>query len=244
MVPGLNKGVLQDSTVAQISAALYYQANVMAGLNKNSGFKKLFQDTIFKQILEDFGAYVDAKARMNPKSLHHVYEWNRAGDREYRLFKLNKKKSSSLSFGITYSFLTSKSFVPGSGKRKHVFKNKASLMESGKPLVISPRYASRLVFEIDGEKIFMPIGKSVTVKRPGGSAATNQFSLAYSRFFSSNLVSESIKKSGFQKIFNLKTSKALKIPYSIKKVQYSFSPNTVRREAESALVSQFGGAIL
>lgn len=244
MSPGLNKGVLQDSTVAQVSAALYYQAQVMAGLSSNAGFKKLFQDTIYKQILEDFGAYIDAKARMNPKSLHHVYEWNKVGSREHRLFKLTKKNNSGLSFGIRYSFLTSKTFVPGDSKRRHVFKNKAAAMESGKPLIIRPRYATRLVFEIDGEKIFMPAGKPVTVKRPGGAAATNQFSLAYSRFFSGNLVSESIKKSGFEKIFNAKTSKALKIPYGIKKVKYSFSANTVRKEAEAALVSEFGGVLV
>ena len=54
--------------------------------------------------------------------------------------------------------------------------------------------SERLVFEIDGETVFMPKGQSVTVKRPGGSAATNQFTLAHSRFFSGRLVNESIKK--------------------------------------------------
>ena len=40
-----------------------------------------------------------------------------------------------------------------------------------KPLVIRPKNAERLVFEIDGETVFMPKGKSVTVRRPGASTS-------------------------------------------------------------------------
>ncbi len=35
----------------------------------------------------DFGNYIDALARSKPKSLHHVYEWQRAGNKTARLFK-------------------------------------------------------------------------------------------------------------------------------------------------------------
>jgi hypothetical protein len=244
MVGTPGKTILKDSTVAQISAALYYQANVMANLVNNKQFKKLFQDTIYNQILKDFGAYIDAKARTSPKSFHHVYEWNKVGVKSHRLFKLKRIKTAGLGFGINYEFISSKSFVPESGGRRHVFINKASVMEEGKPLTIFPRYSSRLVFEINGDKVFMPPGKSVTIKRPGGSGVKNQFSLAYNRFFNGNLVNESIRKSGFEQIFNAKTSRALKIPGSIRKINYSFSPNTVRREAEAELAAQFGGVMV
>jgi len=129
------------------------------------------------------------------------------------------------------------------GRRRHMFANKASIMEEGKPLVIRPKNSERLVFEIDGETVFMPKGKSVTVRRPGGSAATNQFTLAHSRFFSGRLVNESIKRSGFQKIFNSSVTKALSVPSNIKKVQYSFSPNLIRSQADAALAASFGGAM-
>ncbi len=90
-----------------------------------------------------------------------------------------------LSFRIDYDLLPSTSMVPSAnGRRRHVFTNKASIMEAGKPLVIRPKNSERLVFESDGETVFMPKGMPVTVKRPGGSAATNQFNLAHSRFFS------------------------------------------------------------
>ena len=244
MMHANQKGVLKDSTVAQISAFVYYEAAVISKLTTNKRFQNAFSKLMFDQINLDFGNYIDALARSKPKSLHHVYEWKKSGNKTARLFKLNKTEQVGLSFGVNYEFLPSKSMVPASsGRRRHVFANKASIMEQGKPLVIRPKNAERLVFQIDEETIFMPKGASVTVKRPGGSAARNQFTLAHSRFFSGNLVNDSIKRSGFQKLFNSSITKALRVPSNIKKVQYSFSANTIRSQADSALTLSFGGAM-
>ena len=244
MMHANQKGVLKDSTVAQISAYVYYEAAVISKLTTNKRFQNAFSKLMFDQINLDFGNYIDALARSKPKSLHHVYEWKKSGNKTARLFKLNKTEQVGLSFGVNYEFLLSKSMVPASsGRRRHVFANKASIMEQGKPLVIRPKNAERLVFQIDEETIFMPKGASVTVKRPGGSAARNQFTLAHSRFFSGNLVNDSIKRSGFQKLFNSSITKALRVPSNIKKVQYSFSANTIRSQADSALTLSFGGAM-
>jgi len=237
-------GPLKDSTVAQISAFVYYEAAVISKLTTNKAFKNAFTKIIFDQIDADFGAYIDALARTRPKSLHHVYEWKKAGNKSARLFKLNKISDQGLSFRVNYEFLPSRSMVPApKGKRRHMFINKAQIMEEGNPLVIRPKNAERLVFEYEGETIFMPKGAPVTVRRPGGSAARNQFSLAHSRFFSGRLVNESIKRSGFQKVFNSSMTKALKVPSDIKKVQYFFSPNTIKSQADSALMLAFGGAM-
>ena len=46
MVGSSAAGVLKDSNVAQISAFLYYQANVSAKLTSNRAFQKLFKTTI------------------------------------------------------------------------------------------------------------------------------------------------------------------------------------------------------
>jgi hypothetical protein len=237
-------GPLKDSTVAQVSAYVYYEAAVISKLTTNKQFQSAFSKIIFDQIDTDFGNYIDALARSKPKSLHHVYEWKKVGNKNARLFKLNKISQDGLSFRINYQLLQSKSMVPSSnGKRRHVFANKAAVMDEGKPLVIRPKNAERLVFEYEGETVFMPKGKSVTVRRPGGSAATNQFSLAHSRFFSGRLVNESIKRSGFQKIFNSSMTKALRVPSDIKRVKYSFSANTIRSQADAALAASFGGAM-
>ena len=245
MMGGTKGAPIQDSTVAQISAALYYQANVIAKLSASKQFKETFKTVIFNQIEKDFGLYLDAKARSNPKSLHHVYEWKKVGNRNARLFKLTLIPSNGISFKIGSSFIESKSFVPSPrGRRKHVFVNKASVMEAGLPLIIRPRFAQRLVFEMDGTTVFMPKGASVTIRKPGGAKANNQYHLAYARYFNSNLVNESIKKSGFQRIFGQATMKAMKLPANIKKVNYRFAPNTVLAEADAAVATAFGGAIL
>ena len=237
-------GPLKDSTVAQISAFVYYEASVISKLTTNKPFQNAFTKIMFDQINLDFGNYIDSLARSRPKSLHHVYEWKKTGNKTARLFKLKKLIGEGLSFRIDYELLPSKSMVPSNnGRRRHVFVNKAAIIEEGKPLVIKPKNSERLVFEQDGETIFMPKGQSVTVKRPGGSAARSQFTLAHSRFFSGRLVNESIKRSGFQKIFNSSMTKALRVPSNIKKVQYSFSPNAIRSQADAALTASFGGAM-
>ncbi len=237
-------GPLKDSTVAQISAFVYYEAAVISKLTTNKQFQNAFTKVMFDQINLDFGNYIDALARSRPKSLHHVYEWKKTGNKTARLFKLNRLSAEGLSFRIDYDLLPSTSMVPSAnGRRRHVFANKASIMEAGKPLVIRPKNSERLVFESDGETVFMPKGMPVTVKRPGGSAATNQFNLAHSRFFSGRLVNESIKRSGFQKIFNSSMTKALRVPSNIKKVQYSFSANAIRSQADAALTASFGGVM-
>lgn len=237
--------ILKDSNIAQISAALYYQANVIAKLTNSKRFKEEFKKIIFTQIQKDFGDHIDAQARTKPKSFHHVYEWKKNGTKSGRLFKLISIEGNDISFKIKYEFISSKSMVPGpEGMRRHVFANKASVMEAGMPLKIAPRHSKRLVFESNGNMVFMPIGASVTVQRPGGPSVKNQFSLHYSRFFSGQLVNNSIKRSGFQKIFNSAMVKSLKLPNSIKKVQYSFSPNNIRTMADSAVANAFGGSMI
>ena len=246
MVGVPQNGPIKDSTVAQVSALLYYQANVLAKLESNEGFKNLFKKTIFNQIEKEFGEYIDSKARIQPRSLHHVYEWGKTGNSQHRLFKLNSIDGLGLSFKVNYEFKISKSSVPSKNKmqkKKYVFANKASVMEKGMPIVIRPKSAERLVFEMNGITVFMPKGASVMVKRPGGSGVKNQFDLAYSRYFSGQLVNSAIKNSGFQQIFGAKMVGALGAPSSIKKIKYSFSPNAIKMEADAALVKEFGGAI-
>ena len=236
--------VLRDSTVAQVSAYVYYSANVIAKLTQNKAFQSKFTQTLFDQIQKDFGAYVDSQARVRPKALHHVYEWKRAGHPNARLFKLKVVSQEGITFKVGYEFLDSKTLVPTTkGVHRHVFKDKAMIMEQGIPVIIRPRFSERLVFEVPGGTVFMPKGKPVTVQRPGGRAATNQFKLSYAKFFSGNLVNNSIKNSGFQKLFGGAMGKALKVPAGIKRVQYKFVPNTLRLQADFALHQAFGGVL-
>lgn len=243
LMAGRKGEVLQDSMVAQISAYVYYNAHVISKLTENAAFKNKFKEVIFNQINKDFGEYMDSQARVKPKSLHHVYEWKQTGVASARLFKLNKVDTKDLSFQVSYTFLPSKTFAKSGSKRRHVFANKASVMEAGMPLTIAPRFAERLVFDTNGYTVFMPKGASVTVRRPGGASVKNSFKMAHVRFFTSNLVNLSIKRSGFQRTFNIAMTNALKLPATIKRVSYSFSPNTIRNQAEAKLTASFGGAL-
>jgi hypothetical protein len=237
-----DQGMIKESLVAQISAFVYYQSNVLSKLPENKAFKNRFNTMIFDQIDKDFGEYIDAKARVNRRALHHVYEWDKTGISSERLFKLNKLNRSDLAFAVSYEFLPSKSFAKG-GKRRHVFVNKAAVMEAGMPLKIAPRFSERIVFDVNGYTVYMPKGASVTVSKPGGAGVKNSFESAYKLFFTGNLVNLSIKKSGFQRLFNSAIKKSLIIPASIRTVKYSFSPNSIRAQADLALTSAFGGGI-
>lgn len=228
-------GNLKESLVAQVSAAIYYKSHAVAALTKSKKIDSAFKSIIFNQINEDFGAFMDSQARSKPKTFHHIYEWKLAGDKNSRLFELNKLDSESFQILISYSFKPSKSLVPSSnGNRRHVFVQKAQIMEEGRPLIISPRYAERLIFETkNGYTVYMPKGKSVTVNRPGGNSVKGSFEVAYKTFFGGQLVNLSIKKSGFQKIFTAAALKTLSLPSDIKRVKYSFSPSAVRAMAHS-----------
>lgn len=240
MMSGDNSGIFKNSIVAQISAYIYYNAEVMNNVMTSPGFKNKFNTMIFNQIEKDFGNYIDSKARMSKRSLHHVYEWNRSGNSEARLFKLNKLDGPGISFNVGYNFLPSKSFAKTDSKRRHVFVNKASVMEAGMPVKIAPRFSERLVFESNGYTVYMPKGASVEVRRPGGPGVKNAFQMAYSHFFKGNLVNESIKRSGFQSLFNSSISKALNLPADIRRVKYTFSPNAITMQAKAAVTTAFG----
>jgi len=236
--------ILKDSTVAQISAAIYYQAKVVAKLTANKQFQNQFNKVLFNQISKDFSEYIDAQARVKPATLHHVYEWGKAGNKSARLFKLKNIQSEGLSFKIKNEFQLSKSMVPNPfGQSKYRFPNKASVMEAGMPVKIIPKTSKRLVFQSGGSTVFMPIGASVTVRRPGGGKATGRFQIAFAQFFTGQLVNSSIKNSGFQKLFNTSMSKAMQLPSDVKRVKYSFSANSLDMQAEAAIAAAFGGAL-
>lgn len=240
MAGGSQTGAIKDSTVAQVSAALYYQTNVLSNLTTSPAFQKKFTEVIFNQIDKDFGYYIDAKARTSPSQFHHVYEWKGVGDPSARLFSLKIRNQNALSFQVGYDFKLSKTAVPSNtSNTRHVFRNKAAIMEEGGPLTISPKNAERLVFEVRGSMVFMPKGESVTISRAGGGKTTSRFQIAYAQFFKGNLVSSSIKRSGFQKLFNAGLTKAMGLPKNIKTIKYSFSPNTVAMQAKVALEGAF-----
>jgi len=128
---------------------------------------------------------VDTHSRLNPKKMHHVYEWGKIGNPSARLFILERSNMMNGSV-ITSRFLTSKSLVPiplslkspgksgKSVKSKHVFRNKADVMENGKPVTI---HANKiLAFMGDNGIQFVQPGTVMHILNPGGKQVKNAFS--------------------------------------------------------------------
>lgn len=118
------------------------------------------QETIKRSVIRRFVPYVNLRAHSNPKSLHHVYEWNHAGDTRYRLFdpviaKVGRRKAT---FKVEMVFKPSKTLVPltqaqetpgPSGqvvKKRYRFFQKATVMETGADVTIRRLGDSLLAF--------------------------------------------------------------------------------------------------
>jgi hypothetical protein len=144
-----------------------------------------------KEILEQF---IDSNARLNPRVLHHIYEWNEAGNTGARLFDLDYfVTGGGLTFKSTFrqsSSVNSGSDVP--------FYDKARIMEEGIPVTIRPRKSSVLVFEDDGEKVFTK--SPVTVRNPGGEFVAGGFQETVDTFFNSYWRQSFLQSSGIADI--------------------------------------------
>ena len=151
-----------------------YSVGFLDGANKG---KSKFLNNLGIGTIEVLKQYIDAEARSNPKSLHHIYEWYKTGSPSARLYNLNYTVSS-LGLSIKSNFSQSTSVSNGSSTP---FYNKARIMEEGIPVTISPRKAEKLVFEIDGEVIFTD--KEITVSNPGGDFVQGSFERVVDEFF-------------------------------------------------------------
>jgi hypothetical protein len=155
--------------------------------------------------------FVDASARINPKRLHHVYEWNKIGNRNHRLYYVTDPIVGRAYRGKTFitmnvNFLNSKTRVPPAGfpyERAHVFKLKAEIMEKGKSLKIFPKRGRFLVFlhpDAIGKrgrkaKNDFVFATKVTVKHPGGKLAKNGFKETLSAFYAVDIQSKIVNNS-------------------------------------------------
>lgn len=151
-----------------------YSKGFLEGINLN---RLQFNRILGGYTVEALGEYIDSKARVNPESLHHVYEWSNVGSRSHRLFKINATATIA-QIVFDGSFLQSK--MP-SEKNKEPFSDKARIMESGISITVQPRNSDFLVFEDDGETVFTT--KSVKISSPGGEEVSGSFEAVVEEFF-------------------------------------------------------------
>lgn len=151
-----------------------YSAGFLDGIQDG---KKKFLENIGESTIETLKDYVDTMAKVDPSLLHHVYEWNRTGSPDARLFNLEYVvKGDGLS--VSSTFKQSLSVKNGS---KVPFYDKARIMEQGIPVTIKPKAAKVLAFEDNGEKVFTK--NPVTVSDPGGTDVQGGFESTFDRFF-------------------------------------------------------------
>ena len=122
--------------------------------------------------------FIDSSARLDPSSLHHVYEWGQVGDPSGRLYDI-RVLADNMFIRFDFYFIQSKTTAPGSTTP---FENKAEIMESGMSVTVAPRSSDTLVFEgDDGEMVFTQ--DSVTIDNPGGPNTSGSFERVVREFF-------------------------------------------------------------
>lgn len=141
-------------------------------------------------IEEALNKYIDAKARANPESLHHIYEWNMVGMPSGRLFEFTTTHSQNF-ISFVARFLPS---TRPSDNSTEPFTNKANVMEKQITITIQPENGDFLAFEDDGETIFT--SDTVVIDTPGGAAVGGSFERIVKEFFNNYLTVGLLKSSG------------------------------------------------
>jgi hypothetical protein len=207
------------------------------------GIKELTKPKVLDQISraifsitgERFMIDVDNYSRINPKKMHHVYEWGKIGNKSARLFVLERQSIIDGSLLISANFLPSKLPVPinpellnpgKTGKRvsrKSIFANKAQVMESGAPVSFS---AKRVLAFMGGNGIvFIKPGTQVNILHPGGVQTKNAFA-EYLLEWNTNNGSVVIESSGLyeriandvSKVLSTKGSGATKVQRAVEQI--------------------------
>lgn len=151
-----------------------YAMGFLEGAQKG---KQIMLNNLGLELKDLIGEFIDSNARLDPQSLHHVYEWYQTGSMDARLFDINYTVSAG-TLRMNSSFSQSSTM---SNTSNVPFYDKARIMESGIPITIKPKNASMLVFEDGGETVFTR--NPVTVPSPGGDSTSGSFERVFKSFF-------------------------------------------------------------
>ena len=171
----------------EMNNVMKYSTGFLDGVQNG---KSLLLRNVGLQTIEILKEYVDSNARVNPEMLHHIYEWDRTGSPESKLFDFNYTVSN-LGLSVMSSFRQSNTVKSGSNVP---FYDKARIMEEGIPVTIIPRKADVLAFEKDGEMIFTK--GPVEIDNPGGSQVAGSFEKVVDGFFNKYFTQAFLRTSG------------------------------------------------
>lgn len=160
--------------------------------------ENLYQNPINKQkinrgaaflIKNYFNEYLDMRARQDQESYHHIYEFNKTGNSSARLFQANVTSTVDGSAIINYSFTTAKD----PNKYGYTFPEKASIMESGQTITVTPKRGKYLRYRLSNGR-FVTSQKSI-IDNPGGPKVAGSFEKTFKEFMvgQANIVLQQFK---------------------------------------------------
>jgi hypothetical protein len=158
--------------------------------------KPEFFNNFAKATMEILNGYIDSNARIEPETLHHVYEWHQTGNPNARLFDIDYAVTGG-GISLNATLRQSSSVRQGSNVP---FYNKAKIMENGVPVTISPVNGRVLKFQDGGNDVF--VSGSVNVPNPGGNEVEGSFKRIIDSFFNSYFTQAYLMQSGFGQILN------------------------------------------
>jgi len=176
----------------EINNIMEYSTGFLEGIQK--GKIELYA-SLAPKISELAAQFIDVNARMSPELLHHIYEWEKVGSPQARLFDLDYKISN---IGITFTSSLKQSTSIKNGSNVP-FYDKARIMEDGVSVTIEPKKANALRFEIDGTEVYT--SSPVTVDNPGGNTK-GQFENIVDKFFGVYFRQSFLNSSGLLQYFN------------------------------------------
>jgi hypothetical protein len=175
----------------EINNIMQYSTGFLEGVERG---KSALYIGLAPKIAEMASQFIDVNARMSPELLHHIYEWEKVGSPEARLFDIDYKITG---IGITFTSLLKQSSSIKNGSNVP-FYNKAKIMEEGVAVTIRPKKASVLRFEVDGQEVYT--SREVRVDNPGGQTK-GQFNNVINNFFGVYFRQSFLNSSGLLQYF-------------------------------------------
>jgi hypothetical protein len=175
----------------EINNIMNYSTGFLEGIEK--GKIELYA-SLAPKISELAAQFIDVNAKMSPELLHHIYEWEKVGSPQARLFDLDYKISN---IGITFTSSLKQSTSIKNGSNVP-FYDKARIMEDGVSITIEPKKANVLRFEVDGTEVYT--SSPVTVDNPGGNTK-GQFENIVDKFFGVYFRQSFLSSSGLLQYF-------------------------------------------
>lgn len=212
--------------VEKILSLSSYDMTILQTLYNNPINKQKINRGAAFLIKNYFNEYMDARARQNPTSYHHVYEFDKTGNSSSRLFQATVINSADGGAILNYSFVNAKE----PNREGFPFPNKAEIMESGQTVTITPKRSRYLRYELEDGR-FITSEKSI-VRNPGGVEVQGSFESTFNRFMVSQGGNVLQKFGFFQKI---EQSLIVKRKLSIPRINYGMKADAINRAKIDAM---------